>query len=386
MPVMMPRRDFIAKGGAAVAGLALADAARIASAFPSGHGETLVPWLDQRPDNPVPEQVANQLVWQDLDSRLTPNEKFFSVAHHGRPVIDESEWSLSIEGLVGRPLRFSLDDLKRRPRQEVTFTLECSGNHGFPWFTGGVGNARWAGTPVAPILEEAGVADEGTEVVFVGADAGEETVRDVTMRQNFARSMSLADAMNPANLLCYEMNRASLPTANGFPLRLIAPGWYGIANVKWMTRIEVRDRRLMNRFMARDYVTIREEQRNDETVWTETSVGRARLKSVPAKVTRDGSHYRIVGAAWGAPINSVEVQIDDGPWRVAAIEEGGKDGFSWAIWSFDWVDPAPGEHTVTSRTTDIEGNVQPAADDPLIVNKHTYWESNGRVTRRVDIA
>src|SRR4029434_9731685 len=92
------------------------------------------------------------------------------------------------------------------------------------------------------------------------ADAGEETVRDIKMKQNFARSMSVADAMNPANLLCYEMNGASLPPANGSPLRLIAPGWYGIANVKWLTRIEVRDTRFMNRFMARDYVTIREEK------------------------------------------------------------------------------------------------------------------------------
>jgi DMSO/TMAO reductase YedYZ molybdopterin-dependent catalytic subunit len=155
------------------------------------------------------------------------------------------------------------------------------------------------------------------EVVFFGTDRGEVTIRDIKMQQDFARSMSLADATNSANLLCYEMNGAALPEANGAPLRLIAPGWYGIANVKWLKRIEVRDTRYMSLLMARDYVTIREEQHNGETVWTETSVGRARIKSAPAKVTRKDSDYRIIGAAWGAPIERVEVQIDQGPWTVA---------------------------------------------------------------------
>ena len=166
--------------------------------------------------------------------------------------------------------------------------------------------------------------DSGIEVVFWGADAGDvelnDDIRDVKMHQNFARSMSLADAMSPDNILCYEMNGAALPAPNGAPLRLIAPGWYGIANVKWLTRIEVRDPRFMSRFMARDYVTIREEEHDGETVWAETSVGRARLKSAPARVTRNDDGYRIEGVAWGAPIARVEVQIDDGPWQAATID------------------------------------------------------------------
>ncbi|TIO99122.1 MAG: sulfite oxidase, partial [Mesorhizobium sp.] len=113
--------------------------------------------------------------------------------------------------------------------------------------------------------------------------------------------ISLADALDPKNILCYEMNGTALPADNGFPLRLIAPGWYGIANVKWLKRIEVRDQRFVNQFMGRDYVTLREEEHNGETVWMETSVGRARLKSAPARVTHIGNDYRIVGAAWGAP-------------------------------------------------------------------------------------
>ena len=263
------RRKFVVQGGAAFTGLALINTPFLAEAFPSRKGEEVVPWLDQPPANPVPEVVRSQLRWEDLDSWVTPNDRFFGVGHYNWPVIDEKAWTLEVTGLVKRPTTFTLSDLVARPRREVTFTLECSGNHGFPWFIGGIGTAKWAGTPLAPILEEAQVLDHGIEVVFFGSDAGEETVREIKMTQNFARSMSLADAMNPNNLLCYEMNEAQLPQAHGFPLRLIAPGWYGIANVKWLKRIEVRSSRFMNRFMARDYVTIREERHNGETEWVE---------------------------------------------------------------------------------------------------------------------
>ncbi len=319
----LPRREFIVQGSAALAALAFFHS-RFAHAFPSRAGETVIPWLDQPSPNPVPAVIQTQLVWEDLDSWVTPNDKFFSIAHFDRPTIDANAWKLEIDGLVKKPLSLSLADLKARPRQEVVFTVECSGNHGFPFFTGGIGNARWAGTPLAAILEEAGVKENGIEVVFWGTDVGDialkDDTRDVKMHQNFARSMSLADAMNPNNILCYEMNGAALPEPNGFPVRLIAPGWYGIANVKWLKRIEIRNTRFMSLLMGRDYVTIREEEHNGETVWAETSVGRALLKSAPARVTRSDAGYRISGAAWGAPIAKVEVKIDDGPWLEATID------------------------------------------------------------------
>jgi DMSO/TMAO reductase YedYZ molybdopterin-dependent catalytic subunit len=380
------RREFIAQSSAVLAGMAGLYVSRRAQAFPTRPGEQVIPWLDQPTENPDPVGIQTQLVWEDLDSWITPNEKFFSISHFNRPTIDEKTWSLEIGGLVRKPLKLTLADIKARPRQEVVFTVECSGNHGFPFFTGGIGNARWAGTPLATILEEAGVLDNGIEVVFFGTDRGEVTIRDIKMQQDFARSMSLVDATNSANLLCYEMNGASLPEANGAPLRLIAPGWYGIANVKWLKRIEVRDTRYMSLLMARDYVTIREEEHNGETVWTETSVGRARIKSAPAKVTRKDSDYRIIGAAWGAPIARVEVQIDQGPWALATIDRSEEAEHAWKIWSLEWPNPAPGEHTVTSRAIDATGQIQPAMDDPLIAKKHTYWESNGQVTRRIRVA
>jgi DMSO/TMAO reductase YedYZ molybdopterin-dependent catalytic subunit len=110
--------------------------------------------------------------------------------------------------------------------------VECGGNDGLPWFVSAIGNARWTGTPLASILSEAGIRPGGIEVVFFGTDEGEEAVRDVKMKQSFARSMSVEDAMSPANMLCYEMNGVPLPASHGFPVRLIAPGWYGVANVK----------------------------------------------------------------------------------------------------------------------------------------------------------
>jgi DMSO/TMAO reductase YedYZ molybdopterin-dependent catalytic subunit len=383
----LPRRDFI-KGSAALAALAVFQS-RFAHAFPSRPGETVIPWLDQPAPNPDPVGIQTQLVWEDLDSWVTSNDKFFSISHFDRPVIDVNSWKLEIDGLVEKPIALTLADLKARPRQNVAFTIECSGNHGFPFFTGGIGNARWTGTPLADILAEAGVMKNGIEVVFWGTDGGDivlkDDIRDVKMHQNFARSMSLTDAMSPNNILCYEMNGVELPAPNGFPLRLIAPGWYGIANVKWLKRIEVRDRRFESKLMGRDYVTIREEDHNGETVWAETSVGRALLKSAPAKITRKDNSYRITGAAWGAPIGKVEVKIDDGKWLEATIDDSEKGKFAWKIWYLDWPQPASGEHTVTSRAIDDSGQIQPAMDDPWIAKKKTYWESNGQVTRRIRI-
>jgi DMSO/TMAO reductase YedYZ molybdopterin-dependent catalytic subunit len=378
------RRELLIRGSA-LAGLACLSCPWLAHAFPVASGEEVIPWLDQPPSNPKPEVVGNLRQWEELDSWITPKDKFFTVGHYNKPVIDENAWRLEISGLVKRPINLTLRELKARPRKDLVFTLECSGNSGRAWMVSAVGNAKWAGTPLAPILNEAGVIDKGIEVVFVGFDEGEEEVRGIKMKQNFARSMSLVDAMNPNNILCYEMNGEALPQMNGFPVRLIAPGWYGIANVKWLKRIEVRETRYMGRFMARDYVTIREEQHDGETVWTETSVGRALLMSVPGRVTRQSGLYRIVGAAWGAPIQRVEVRIDGGAWVSATIDRSQDAEFAWKFWSLAWEHPAAGEHTISSRAIDTAGNIQPAMDAPRIAKKRTYWESNGQVTRQIRI-
>jgi DMSO/TMAO reductase YedYZ molybdopterin-dependent catalytic subunit len=380
------RRTLLTHGSAALGSLSVLRFAGPAHAFPLGQDGVVIPWLDQPEPNPVPEAIVRQIVWEELDSWITPNDAFFVIKHYNLPELNERDWRLEVGGLVAQPMTLTLDELKARPRQEVTFTIECSGNSAFPFNKGLVSNATWAGTPLASLLNEAGVLDPGIEVVFWGADAGEQTWRDMTITEQFARGMSLADARNADNLLAYEMNGEPLPPLHGFPLRLIAPGWYGIANVKWLSRIEVLDRRYMGNFMARDYVTIREEERDGKTLWTFTSVGQARLKSAPAKVTRQGDQYQIMGAAWGAPIAGVEVHIDEEPWQPATLLSEDESAFTWTFWTFDWGTPTPGEHTVTSRAIAVDGEVQPAPDDPFLAGKTTYWESNGQITRHIEIA
>lgn len=381
------RRSLLKGGSATLAGASILRVAGSARAFQTPVAGEVIPWLDQAAENPVPEVAVRQITWEDLDSWETPNDDFFVIKHYNEPQLTESDWTLEIGGLVENPMTLTLADLKDRAREEVTFTMECAGNSGLPFLTGAIGNATWAGTMLAPLLEEAGVLEEGVEVVFWGADAGEQTWRDeIVITEQFARSMSVADAMAGTNLLAYEMNGEDLPNLNGYPLRLIAPGWYGVANVKWLTRIEVTDTRYQGHFMARDYVTIREETRDDETVWTFSSVSHDRLKSAPARVTHSGGAYQVMGAAWGAPIAGVEVRIDDGEWMPAMLTEGEGSDYSWVFWTFDWESPEPGEHAVTSRAVDIDGNIQPPPDDPLLAGKATYWETNGHITRMVNIA
>ncbi|MDN3562979.1 sulfite oxidase [Paeniroseomonas aquatica] len=382
------RRELLIQGGAAVAaaGLTLLGPTIPASAFPSRPGEEVVPWADPPPPVAAPQVVPRQLDWERLDSWITPNDRFFVVAHYGIPEVDAASYRLAVSGLVERPLSLTLDAIRARARREVACTVECSGNHGTPWLTSAIGTARWTGTPLAPLLQEAGLRPGGTEVVFYGADSGEEQIRTIKVQAPFARSMSVADAMAPEVMLCWEMNGAPLPRENGFPLRLVVPGWYGVASVKWLKRIEVRDTRYSGRFMGRDYVTVREEDVGGRKLAIENSVGRALLKSAPAKVTRQGGRYRILGAAWGGQVARVEARIDHGPWLPATIDRAEEAEFAWKIWSVDWPNPSPGEHTVTSRAVDAMERIQPAPEDPLIANKRTYWESNGQVTRRIRLS
>jgi DMSO/TMAO reductase YedYZ molybdopterin-dependent catalytic subunit len=404
----MSRRTLLKGGGAALAGLTTMQVAGPAHAFPGERDEVVIPWVDRQL---LTEPPFVQLEWEKLDSWLTPIGEFFVVYHFDVPPAGERTGSLGITGLVDNPQSLSLADLKQRSRREQTVTLECSGNHGFPDFTGAVGNARWAGTPLAPLLERTGLHRKASEVVFYGADSTKNWIRDnpgvlrsgggetkkseedegkldLRITEFFSRSMSVEEALDPDNLLCYEMNGAPLPDVHGGPLRLIAPGWYGVANVKWLTRIEVTDQRHAGRFMARDYVTIREEQRDGQTLWTFSNVNRMRLKSAPAKVTRRRGKYTIMGAAWGARVADVEVRIDNGPWIAADVERPhgrgrGRDGFAWRFWTLPWGRPPAGQHEITSRAFDSEGNVQPPPEDPYLASRVTYWENNGQITRTV---
>jgi DMSO/TMAO reductase YedYZ molybdopterin-dependent catalytic subunit len=385
------RRELLKQGGAAVAVLAFFDSPLFAW---GREGERTIPFLDQPPEPALP--ISNLLDWQQLDSYNTSNDRFFAVGHFGVPEIDRRSWQLELGGRIDEPRSYTLEDLKTLPKKEVVFALECSGNSGFDWFQGGIGNARWGGVSLGDFLRSAGILDDAVEAVFYGADKGKTTFPYIgglgddmgafEAEMPFARSMTLKEALDPANILCYEMNGAPLPAEHGSPLRLIAPRWYGIANVKWLTRIEVSDAHFLGPFMSQRYVTVREHELSDgSTEWRRELVGKSRLKSMTAKVTVKDGAYRIYGAAWGEPVARVEVRIDEGPWMEAAIDQGKEQEFGWKFWHLDWRSPSSGEHRITSRAVGTDGKVQPSMDDRIIAEKRTYWESNGQITREIRI-
>jgi DMSO/TMAO reductase YedYZ molybdopterin-dependent catalytic subunit len=353
--------------------------------------EELVPFQD------VPRTKPESLDWETLTEWLTPQEQVFSVQHYGIPEVDIAEYELEITGLVEHPRRLNIDDLKSLPRQEQFMTLECSGNGSSPEFMNAVYNGRWTGAPLLPILKECGIKPGANEIVFFGHDRQTETLRKGTPREltvdvPFGRSVSLDDAMRLNPLLAYERNGKSLAKRNGAPLRLMVPGWYGIANVKWLRRIEVRDSRYMGRFMGRDYVTVRGERHGSDIVFVESSVTRINLKSVIARVTRHATKdgkvpLKAYGAVWGdgTPIKKVEVQLDNGDWREAILDREPLEKYSWRFFSIELGAVEPGKHTVVSRGIDESGRTQPTAQDDEIALKKTYWEAYQQWPRIIDV-
>src|SRR5690349_17760257 len=193
---IMQRRELLLSGAAA--GIAIASGRALAQSLTSG--DKLIPWADIPP--PVPEPLQNVVKgvtrWEDLSSWITPNDKWFSIAHYERPQIDPKTWRLEIGGLVAKQTVLTLDQLKALPRKDIVSTIECSGSNGLPFAQSMIGNAKWSGASLAETLKAAGINDGGIEVVFYGIDKGEETVRAGTPLEykytaNFARSMPIAD-------------------------------------------------------------------------------------------------------------------------------------------------------------------------------------------------
>ena len=345
-------------------------------------GGVLIPFLDAQPS------VKRQTRWQELTNWFTRTEDLYVVSHYNTPTLNADDHVLEVSGLVRKPRKFTLAEIKARKRKTITATLECGGNGNGPGFMGAIGNVRWTGTPLTDLLEGCAPLKRGIEVVFFGTDQRTERIRENDYPQNFARSLHINDTRRDDILLCYELNGEPLAKEHGSPLRLVVPGWFGISWVKWLNRIEVLDRRYMSKFMAQEYVTLRGEKRDDKTIWRLTSVGPMDLKSIIARAVKfNNGTVRLTGAAWGdgTPIKTVEVKIDDGPWLPAKIDRSRKDKYTWRFFTVDWNNPEPGEHKVVSRALDEEGRVQPSADDPEIKLKKTYWEANQQWPRKIAI-
>lgn len=382
-PRSLSRRDLL-RGSVALAAYGLASRPLTAFGLEPAAAETVIPWLDVQPKGRA------MLNWQELTGWVTPNESLYEVSHYGKPKVDLANWRLDLTGFVRKPRSFSLAEIQKLPKRDIHATLECGGNGAGIGFMGAIGNVKWTGTPLGPILRDAGLLKRASEVVFYGADEKTEKIREAEVLQRFARSLSLEHACRSEVLLAWAMNDQPLTEAHGAPLRLIVPGWFGIAWVKWLTRIDLIDRRFMGKWMAREYVTLRGEERLDgSTNWRETSVCNINIKSIAARAVRrpDGS-VRFTGAAWsdGTPLRSVEIRIDDGPWQPVRLRRKPSSArYTWTLWDFDWAKPSPGDHTVVSRAVDEDGRWQPPAENQQIRDKKTYWEANQQWPRKIRI-
>jgi DMSO/TMAO reductase YedYZ molybdopterin-dependent catalytic subunit len=353
-------------------------------------GEREIAFTDV-PDTYSPGDTTTRIRSLDIrtiDGPITPSDKFFAIQHYGRPEIDGSAHRLKITGLVDKPIELSVADLKAMPPTEMVAGYECSGNSA-RIFQGLASNGRWTGVPLRGVLRAAGVKPKAREVIFFGADKQEENVvfrqQTFAVEQQFGRSMSLENAMRPSPLLAYAMNGEPLTKEQGFPLRLVMPGWYGVANVKWLAEIQLQQDRYVGNFQARWYRTMTLENDREQLQSVETEVTRMKLKSVVARVSTEGSAHKILGFVLndGTPLSSVEVKIDEGPWQRAEMDPSNTE-FSWKLFSFRWEGATPGEHTIVSRATDVDGVVQPVEAD--LANKQTFLEHNAQFPRKVMVS
>jgi DMSO/TMAO reductase YedYZ molybdopterin-dependent catalytic subunit len=300
---------------------------------------------------------------------VTPAGLHYLLVHFDVPYVPSAAgWRLEVGGLVREPLALTLDDLARLPQQSLRVTLECAGNGraamtprwpSQPWHHEAVGTAEWTGTPLKPLLDRAGPAAGAREVVFYGRDRGFEA----GIEHNYGRSLALDQALGGDVMLAWAMNGAPLPPQHGFPLRLVVPGWYGMASVKWLERIEVVDRPFEGVQQVRTYIY----RKHADDPGVPVSTMRVKSLMVPPGIPDWYSRRRLVeagpvalsGRAWagaGRPVARVEVAVD-GQWRDAVLEpQAGR--YAWRGWRFAW-QATPGEHELMCRATDADGDVQP---------------------------
>lgn len=304
---------------------------------------------------------------------VTPIGLHYLLVHYDIPDVDASDWRLRVDGEVSRPLTLDLAALRSRPAVTTRVTLECAGNGrarlhprpvSQPWLTEAVGTADWTGTPLAPLLREAGIGDGAVDVVFTGVDHGVER----GVEQDYQRALPVDEALREEALLAYEMNGAPLPPQHGFPLRLMIPGWYGMAQVKWLRAITV----LAKPFEGfQNTVAYRFKESPEEHGDAVTRI-RPRALMIPpghpdfmsrTRFLAPGPH-QLVGRAWSGqgPVTRVEVSVDSGQsWRDAELEPA-PGRWAWARWRWEWT-ADPGTYELLARATDATGDVQPV-DQP----------------------
>jgi DMSO/TMAO reductase YedYZ molybdopterin-dependent catalytic subunit len=304
-----------------------------------------------------------------LRHAITPAGLHYLLIHFDIPRVDPAVWRLEIGGEVERPLTLTLDELEARPARTLAVTMECAGNGralyeprplSQPWLLEAVGTAEWTGTPLAPLLDEAGLSSDAAELVFAGLDRGLQG----DVEHDYERSLPVADARRDEVLLAYAMNGEPLPPQHGFPLRLVVPSWYGMTQVKWLRSITA----VREPFRGwQQEVAYRIRASEDDPGEPVTRM-LPRSLLVPPGVPDFLSRTRFLaagpcvleGRAWSGtpPVDRVEVTLDGGAtWAEARLEAPASE-FAWQAWSFAW-DARPGEHVLGCRATDSTGRTQP---------------------------
>jgi DMSO/TMAO reductase YedYZ molybdopterin-dependent catalytic subunit len=299
---------------------------------------------------------------------ITPNPLFYHRNRFTDPRLDAATWRLQVGGLVERQLELGYDDLLALPSRTLTVTLECAGNgrtsfdppaEGEPWQHGAVSTAEWTGVPLATVLGMAGVADGARQILAESADRG--TVDNTGRVVPFARSMDLATAHHPDTLLAYAMNGEPLPSAHGHPVRLVLAGWYGMAAVKWLARLEAIAEPFVGFFQTERYIF--EGPGGPEAGTSPVTMMRPRsliTAPAPGSTVPRGSG-RVRGLAWSgeSPLARVEVSTDGGgTWQQAEFTSP-PERYAWRRWELAWRAETPGAVTLRSRAYDEAGHTQP---------------------------
>ena len=298
-----------------------------------------------------------------LAAPITPVEQFFVRSNFDVPVIDAASWCLAIDGAIDTPRSLDLAELQRLPVREMAVTVECAGNArrrmqpvpaGTPWDLGAVSTAVFTGVALRDVLALCAVRADALELVFAGADHGDIDGHDV----RFARSLPRAAALHEDTLLAWGMNGAPLTPAHGYPLRLLVPGWYGVASVKWLTRITAVTEPFTGHFQTERYIYVK-----DASVDDGTPVTRMHVRALVADVSApsESGVIRIRGSAWSGhgAITRVQLSFDGGSsWEDARIDALAS-AYAAVTWSHEIPAPVHDYIDIIVRATDASGETQP---------------------------
>jgi DMSO/TMAO reductase YedYZ molybdopterin-dependent catalytic subunit len=313
--------------------------------------------------------------FHSLSSEITPNDQFYVRCHFPIPRIDLDSFRLTIEGSVDRDVSFSLSEIRQLPKVTRRVTLECAGNgriflvpqvKGAQWEMGAVSTAEWTGTPLSALLELAGVNANALDLIMEGVDQGKAKEPPAPPGEiRYSRSIPIAKALSDV-LIAYDMNHEPLSPEHGAPLRAVVPRWFGMASVKWLSRIIVSDRPFRGYFQTTDYAYWKPQHGAlVQTPLSEIQI-KAQIASPRARevVPRDAS-YRVHGAAWGAcEVSKVELSLDGGETFQTATLLGEKHAGAWRLWEYHWRTPVkPRSVQLIARAWDSHGRTQPLDRD-----------------------